>query len=57
MENKDGIVEKKVDAAYKWASELTWKSVMPQWISIFNKATNKAKSANLLKGGTVQWKK
>lgn len=57
MENKDGIVEKKVEAAYAWAKELTWKNVMKDWVSIFNKATNKSKSANLLKGGTVEWKK
>jgi len=55
MENKDGIVEKKVEAAYEWAKELTWKSVMPQWVSIFNKATNRAKSANLLKNPPNQW--
>ena len=56
MENKDGIVEKKVELAFNWASDLTWKSVIPQWASIFNRAVNKSKSANLLKGGTVQWK-
>jgi len=56
MENKDGIVEKKVDLAYEWANQLTWKSVVEDWKSIFNKATNKSRSANLLKNGSVQWK-
>jgi len=56
MENKDGIVDKKVELAYEWASALTWKSVVKDWIGVFNKATNRARSANLLKGGTVQWK-
>jgi len=56
MENKDGIVEKRTEAAYEWVTDLTWKSVMKDWMSIFTKASNKAKSANLLKGGTVQWK-
>jgi glycosyltransferase involved in cell wall biosynthesis len=57
MENKNGIVEKKVALAYDFAQDLTWKKVMKDWINVFNKATNKAKSANLLKGGTVEWKK
>ena len=57
MENKNGIVEKKVELAYDWARELTWKKVMEDWTSIFNKAINKSKSGNLLKGGTVEWKK
>jgi len=56
MENKNNIVETKTEAAYKWAKELTWKSVMPQWTSVFTKASNKAKSANLLKGGSIQWR-
>ena len=56
MENKNGIVEKRTEAAYEWVTDLTWKSVMKDWMSIFTKASNKAKSANLLKGGTVQWK-
>lgn len=56
MENKGGIVEKKVNLAYEWAGNLTWKSVMGQWTNVFNKAVNKSKGANLLKGGTVQWK-
>ena len=57
MENKNGIVEKKVEAAYEFAQELTWKHVMKDWTNVFNKAVNKSKSANLLKGGTVEWKK
>ena len=57
MENKNGIVDKKVELAYEFAKDLTWKKVMKDWVSIFNKATNKSKSANLLKGGTVEWKK
>jgi len=56
MENKDNIVEKKTEAALEWAQDLTWKKVMIDWKNVFNKAINKSKSANLLKGGTVQWK-
>jgi len=56
IENKDGIVEKKTELAYEWATNLTWKTVVEDWKNIFNKAVNKSKSANLLKGGTIQWK-
>jgi glycosyltransferase involved in cell wall biosynthesis len=56
MENKEGIVEKKTELAYEFAKDLTWKKVMVDWVNVFNKAVNKSKSANLLKGGTVQWK-
>jgi len=42
--------ERRAEKAYEWATDLTWKKVCKDWLNIFSKAANKAKSANLLKG-------
>jgi len=56
LEIKAGLYPERVETGYEWINKLTWKDVCRDWISIFNKATNKSKSAKLLKKGNVQWK-
>ena len=53
----------KADEAYKWASNLTWESVMTQWNEVFRKAYNRTKVAenlantNNVQPNFIQWKK
>ena len=56
IKNDREAANKRAEAAYKWAKELTWESVGKDWKNIFNKAVNKSKSAQLLKKDIVQWK-
>ena len=41
---------RRAENAYQWIQENTWEEICKQWLNVFNKATNKAKTANLLKG-------
>jgi hypothetical protein len=62
MDNYDEALLK-ADEAYKWASGLTWKSIMPQWDDVFRRAYNRTRVAeNLASTKNVQpnfieWKK
>ena len=53
----------RADEAYKWASNLTWQSIMPQWNEVFKKAYNRTKvaenlaNANNVQPNFIQWKK
>ena len=40
----------RAENAYDWITENTWDKICQQWISLFKKAANKSKSANMLKG-------
>ena len=42
---------KRADNAHAWILEHTWDAVCQDWLNIFKKAANKAKTANLLKKG------
>jgi glycosyltransferase involved in cell wall biosynthesis len=46
----------RVEKAYEWITQYTWEDVFKDWINIFNKAVNKSKSAELLRGGVIKWK-
>jgi len=48
MDNPDEAA-RRAENAYAWIQENTWDAICEQWIGVFNKATNKAKGANLLK--------
>lgn len=48
IDNPEEAAER-AEKAYAWATEHTWENVCKQWLNVFNKATNKSKSANLLK--------
>ena len=49
IKNNPEEAERRAEAAYKWAIEHTWNDVCKQWITIFNKATNKVKMSEKLK--------
>jgi len=49
LEVKAGLYPERVDNAYNWVTNVTWENVCKDWNSVFNKAVNKLKSAQLLK--------
>jgi glycosyltransferase involved in cell wall biosynthesis len=53
MEIKSGKNLERAEAGYEWAKELTWENLTKSWLNIFNKATNKVKSAKLLKNNQL----
>ena len=48
MDNRDEAAER-AEKAYEWVLDHTWDKVCRDWVSIFKRAANKSKSANLLK--------
>lgn len=48
IDNRDEAVER-AEKAYAWAVEHTWENVCKQWIGVFNRATNKARTARKFK--------
>ena len=62
MDNYEEAIVK-ANAAYSWATTLTWESVMPQWNDVFRKAYNRTKVAenlanvNQTQPNVIQWKK
>jgi glycosyltransferase involved in cell wall biosynthesis len=48
MDNRDEAA-KRAEKAYEWATSHTWSDVCKQWINVFNRATNKARTARKFK--------
>jgi len=48
MDNPDEAAQR-AENAHAWIQENTWDKVCQQWLSVFKKAANKAKSADMLK--------
>jgi len=50
MDNPDEAA-RRAENAHQWIEKNTWKEICKDWSSLFNRATNKAKGANLLRNG------
>ena len=48
MDNPDEMAER-AEKAYEWAVEHSWENINKQWISVFNRASNKARTARKFK--------
>ena len=48
MENRKEA-ERRAELAYEWIQENTWEKICQQWLNVFNKATNKARTARKFK--------
>ena len=47
--NNPEEAKQRSENAYQWIQENTWEVICQQWLTVFKKAANKAKSADLLK--------
>ena len=48
MDNPDEAA-RRAELGYEWIQENTWENICKQWLNVFNKATNKAKTARKFK--------
>ena len=56
IKNNPELAKLRAENAYTWIQDYTWQNVCKNWISLFSKASNKSKMAQVLKKDVVQWK-
>jgi len=57
IKNNPEEARRRADNALSWVQDHTWDIICESWVSLFKKAANKSKSAQLLKKDQIQWKK